>query len=220
MLCQVLFNWAVTGMVVVHKYIQHLIYANLYETSTTDHKYIASLDPANSVHDSLPRRKPNSGSKVAIPIIGPTMIVQSIMAIVLLQWQEDNYAKDGRFVHFHIFSDSAKKEESQALNLIGIVCLFWMVVISVSAQLFQNAMRSQNEISHIRCDDLTNLGFCRYWVISSDVQNACVSMWCAHRLYFNVLAIASSSSLHTSCFSNVALKHGVSLQTSTLNVIT
>ena len=176
MLCQVLFNWAVTGMVVVHKYIQHLIYANLYETSTTDHQYIASLDPANSVHDSLPRRKPNSGSKMAIPIIGPTMIVQSIMAIVLLQWQEDNYAKDGRFVHFHIFSDSAKKEESQALNLIGIVCLFWMVVISVSAQWFQNAMRSQNEISHIRWDNLTSLCFGRYLVISSDMHNACVLM--------------------------------------------
>ena len=114
-------------MVVVHKYIQHLIYAiyaNLYETSTTDQQYIASLGPSNSVHDSLPRRKPNSGSKMAIPIIGPTMIVQSMMVIVLLQWQEGNYAKDGRFVHFHIFSDSAKKEESQALNLIGIVCLF------------------------------------------------------------------------------------------------
>ena len=120
-------------MVVVHKYIQHLIYANLYESSTTDHQYIASLDPANSVHDSLPRRKPNSGSKMAIPIIGPTMIVQSMMVIVLLQWQEGNYAKDGRFVHFPIFSDSEKRGDNK-LNLICIVCLFRMVVISVSAQ--------------------------------------------------------------------------------------
>ena len=47
MLCQVLFNWAVTGMVVVHKYNQHLVYAidaNLCETSTTHQHYIASLD--------------------------------------------------------------------------------------------------------------------------------------------------------------------------------
>ena len=104
-------------MVVAHKYIQHLvyaIYANLYETSTTDQQYIASLGPSNSVHDSLPRRKPNSGSKVAIPIIGPTMIVQSIMVIVLLQWQEGNYAKDGRFVHFPIFLILKRGRKSQA----------------------------------------------------------------------------------------------------------
>ena len=52
---------------------------------------------------------------MAIPIIGPTIIVQSKMAIVLVQWQEGNYAKDGRFAHFPILSDSEKREESHRL---------------------------------------------------------------------------------------------------------
>ena len=119
-------------MVVVHKYIQHLIYANLYETSTTDHQYIASLDPSNSVHDSLPGRKLNSGRKVAIPIIGPTILVQSTMAIVLLQWRRQ-LCQGWQVCALSHLSDSEKRGDNK-LNLICIVCLFRMVVISVSAQ--------------------------------------------------------------------------------------
>jgi len=38
-----------------------------------------------------------------------------MMAIVLLQWQEGNYAKDGRFAHFPILSDSLV-EVNQAIK--------------------------------------------------------------------------------------------------------